>query len=273
MPISFRKRHSPLGCAAIAAVAAALCAIPASAGEGVSDWAPGNLAKARLIAGAFDGKSWKAGVEIVLKGKAHTYWRQPGDGGVPPDFDFSKSANLARATPSFPAPIRSGTPGEEFIGYLKSVVFPITVEPSNVAKPVDLRLTLNYAACEKICVPERAILRLKLQPGQSHPGSASVIAQYEALTPRPLSEADAPTVTIAASEPGKRWRVNVAAKMAQAVDMFVEMDGGWYFETRKEDGGFAVTMVQKPENAGAMPPALLTVTTSRGAFEGKRSLP
>lgn len=267
--------------AALAVATAFLAAVPAGHGaqaqmaaqEHASSWAPGNLARARLIAGPAEGPAWKAGVEVQLKGNAHTYWRQPGDAGIPPQFDFSQSANLEKAQPLFPAPKRGGKPGEEFIGYEKTVIFPVVVTPKDPGKPVDLRLTLNYAACEKICVPERAVLRLRLAPGRTNSTHASAITRYLAQTPQPFSAPAAPALTVRTVQPGKSWQVSVTPASVQPVDLFVELDENWFFETRKVDSGFIVTAVQKPENSSSVPQVLLTLTTGRGAFEGRRQLP
>ena len=124
-------RGSALIAAVFAVAVAPTGASFALAEPGASEWVKGNLSQVRLIAGEFDGKSYRAGIEIRLKGAAHTYWRDPGDGGVPPIFDFSKSVNVKLAKPHFPAPVRSGKPGEEFIGYEKRVVFPVRVTPEN----------------------------------------------------------------------------------------------------------------------------------------------
>ena len=90
-----------------ALAAAALGAItPAAADTYASDWARVSKAEARLVAGA----PGQAAVEVRLAPGAITYWRNPGDSGAPPRFDFGGSLNLARAEPSFPAPKRIAEP-------------------------------------------------------------------------------------------------------------------------------------------------------------------
>ena len=51
------------------------------------------------------GRVFRAGIEIKLKQGWKTYWRYPGDSGVPPAFDFSKSQNVKSVTVLYPAPI------------------------------------------------------------------------------------------------------------------------------------------------------------------------
>ena len=76
----------------------------------VSPWDNAVQSAARLIAAParaeIGGRVFRAGVEIKLKPGWKTYWRYPGDSGVPPVFDFSKSQNVKTITVLFPAPMR-----------------------------------------------------------------------------------------------------------------------------------------------------------------------
>src|SRR6476661_4306539 len=76
----------------------------------VSPWDNDIRSAARLIAGnardELGARVFRAGVEIKLEPGWKTYWRYPGDSGVPPTFDFSASDNVKEATVLFPAPVR-----------------------------------------------------------------------------------------------------------------------------------------------------------------------
>ena len=271
----FKNGRMPLAGRLIAAgLIVGMTSTAAFAGNGTSAWIRGNLSQVRLISGGTDGTTHQAGVEIRLKGKAHTYWRNPGDGGVPPVFDFSNSKNVKITKVFFPAPTRSGPPGEEIIGYERAVVFPLTVKPINPGQPMVLDLKLHYAACEKICVPELARMRLQLDNTSAHPGPASVISAFAAQLPAALAATGAPSLTIKAGEAGKSWDVSVKTTQGKIIDLFVEAPEGWYFDqSAKAAGSYKLTLAQKPEKASAMPPVHFTVTSSAGAFEGKRALP
>ena len=251
--------------------------VPAQSASRASVWVHGNLSQVRLIAGRFDGKTYSAGVEIRLKGKAHTYWRNPGDGGVPPIFNFSKSGNLKSAQAFFPPPKRSGVPGEEVIGYEHRVVFPLRVVPSDTSRPVVLDLKFNYAACEKICVPELAQLQLQLDPasiGQNGSPEATLITAFEGKLPKPFSAAGAPGLSISSKQAGKTWIIAVTGAGEDLTDLFVEGPDGWYFDQKLQSPAFfELKLAQKPENAKKIPPLFFTLTTKTGAFEGTFPLP
>ena len=137
-----------------------LLALPALAADAFStDWAPGAKHEARLIAAGGD----LAGFEIRLAPGAITYWRDPGDSGLPPTFDFAGSDNVEAVEPLFPAPkrIKEADGGQAF-GYDGGVIFPLRVHPRDAAKPVTLALHADFAVCEKVCLPAKA--RLDLDP-------------------------------------------------------------------------------------------------------------
>ncbi len=129
-------------------------------------WVDGYKSRVRLIGGheARNGAmKTMAGIEIELPPKWKTYWRNPGDaGGVPPEFDWSKSENVADAAVLFPAPKRLTDETGDSIGYKDHVVFPVEVELKDAGQPTVLRLGIFYGVCFDICVPAQASLELEL---------------------------------------------------------------------------------------------------------------
>src|SRR5256885_4286423 len=93
---------------------------PALAAD-ASPWDGSERAAMRLIAGgparADDQAIYRAGMEIRLAPGWKTYWRYPGDSGIPPRFDFSKSRNVKSITVHWPAPQRLPEEGGISIGY------------------------------------------------------------------------------------------------------------------------------------------------------------
>lgn len=153
-----------LAVAAIAAVAPSVVHA-----DDASPWSHDARSAVRLIAAsnASGAPTLHAGVEMMLLPGWHTYWRYPGDSGVPPRFDFSGSSNLKRAKVLYPAPTLHSDEAGQTIGYESSVVFPVEVTPKEPGKPVDLKLKIDYAVCEKLCVPAEGSVSLTLQPGAS----------------------------------------------------------------------------------------------------------
>ncbi len=123
----------------------------------------------RLIAGSAkpDAATLRAGVEMKLAPGWHTYWRYPGNSGVPPRFDFSASQNLRSATLHYPAPHLYTDESGNALGYKDDVIFPVTVTPQQAGQPVSLRVNVQYAICDKLCVPADGQAELTLAGGDS----------------------------------------------------------------------------------------------------------
>jgi DsbC/DsbD-like thiol-disulfide interchange protein len=207
------------------ALAAALVLVlrPAIAAD-ASPYDGTQRAAVRLIAGAarHDGGATvhRAGVEIRLAPGWKTYWRYPGDSGIPPRFDFSQSINVKSVTVRYPAPQRLTDDGGTSIGYKHGVVFPLEVVAQDEGNPVTLSLAIDYAVCEKLCVPADGKAELTLT-GKSG-ASDTKLAQAEALVPRRATIGAGAFAIRAAKREGARVTVEVAAPAGVAVDLFAE---------------------------------------------------
>jgi DsbC/DsbD-like thiol-disulfide interchange protein len=184
--ITIALRHLLWCIAAVAALAAAT----ASYANDVSSWDGDARSAIRLIAGGShpSDSDVHAGVEIKLSPGWKTYWRYPGDSGVPPRFNFAQSLNVKSVNVSWPAPDHFVDEGGQSIGYKDSVIFPLRITPEDPTKPVTLRVTLDYAVCEKLCVPAKGEAELLLSGGAS--SLAPLVEAAEARVPKrvPLGE-------------------------------------------------------------------------------------
>lgn len=198
--------------------------LPAHAAE-ESSWDAGEHWGVRLIAGsarADAGAPLRAGIEFRLDPGWKTYWRYPGDSGVPPVFDFSGSENVKNVAVLWPAPYRFSDGSGNSIGYERSAILPLHVSPQNPAKPVMLRLKLAYAVCEKLCVPAEAKAELTLNKTPTSHDLALSVA--EARVPKAAAPDGAIAIGSVARDPAAgrpRILVDVAAP-AGPLDLFVE---------------------------------------------------
>jgi DsbC/DsbD-like thiol-disulfide interchange protein len=215
-----------------AATLALVCVgtMPPAQAQDASQWDDEPHGAARLIAGAAlesaDAKLARAGIEIRLDPGWKTYWRYPGDSGVPPTLDFSASENIKSVTTLWPAPERfADGAGGYSIGYRGDVILPLQIVPNDAGKPSSLHLKLSYAVCGKLCVPAQADLDLTLS------GKAGVeeptLRGAEARIPRRLALGQAGTLGLASvhrQTEGKHQRVVVAVAVPDGVpiDLFVE---------------------------------------------------
>lgn len=199
-----------------------LLGTPAYAAD-ASPWADDLRSSLRLIAGSnkADDGSLRAGIEIKLKPGWHTYWRYPGDSGVPPRFSFPGSDNVAAVKVLYPAPHAIADETGTTIGYTDNVIFPLRVFPRQRDKPVKLHLKVNYAVCEKLCLPVEAKAELPLPAGNATTDAA--LAAAEARVPKQVSAAEAGLSAHRVTDTPKLLVfVDLATPSGKAVQVFVE---------------------------------------------------
>lgn len=150
--------------------------------------APSDVARLELLHGwrQADG-THVAGLRINLAPGWKTYWRAPGEAGIPPAFDWSGSSNLAGARTSFPVPEVFDLDGLQTIGYSDNVVFPIALRPQNAGEPIALQGRVALGVCETVCIPFEARITATLSPEEAS-GQAAIQA---ALSDTPMTAAQA----------------------------------------------------------------------------------
>jgi DsbC/DsbD-like thiol-disulfide interchange protein len=188
-----------------------------------SPWQKDGHSAVRLLAGSRSGAVLLGGIAFQLQPGWKTYWRTPGDSGVPPRFDFSKSENVEAVTVLWPAPLKfDDGAGGVSLGYHDQTVLPLRIVPKNVDKPVMLRAAINYAVCEKICIPVDASAELAFNSVASTEDSA-LFAALDTV-PKPANVGDPTPLTIRdVKRDGKSTvLVDVAVPDARDVNLFVE---------------------------------------------------
>lgn len=143
-----------------------------------------------LIVGdvSIDGDPFKGwvGVRVRLGPGWKIYWKAPGDAGLPPEFDWSASSNVAEAAVHWPVPHRTSILGVESIGYTEEVLFPVEllIEDPDFEAKAELKLALY--ACSTICIREERVLAADLAHPSS-PDAQSLIEEWQSKVPHKRS--------------------------------------------------------------------------------------
>jgi DsbC/DsbD-like thiol-disulfide interchange protein len=188
-----------------------------------SPWQRDGHSAVRLLAGSRSGAVLLGGIAFQLAPGWKTYWRNPGDSGVPPRFDFSKSENIEAVTVLWPAPMKfDDGAGGHSLGYKGGLVLPLRIVPKSADRPVTLRADINYAVCEKLCIPVEASAELPFTSVASTEDSALSAALD--TVPKPANVGDPNPLTIRdVKRDGKASvLVDVVSPDGQPVSLFVE---------------------------------------------------
>jgi DsbC/DsbD-like thiol-disulfide interchange protein len=222
--------------AAAGPLLAAVIAFSLAAAAGSGDWVRRDHSAVRLVAGESEANGRLAGVEFELAEGWKTYWRMPGESGVPAEFDWSGSLNVADVEVEWPAPHRMVDAAGEGVGYDGHVVFPLHVRLDDPEKPARLDLKLFYAVCKDICIPASADLSLDLAPGPADGAGSGLIARFQALVPAEDRQGKGLIGARPVTVEGKPYlAVTVAPDLAAGdVDIFVEGIDDAYFRKPKE---------------------------------------
>lgn len=94
-----------------------------------------------------------AAVQITLKPGWITYWRAPGEAGIPPQFNFTSGGGISSITPHWPVPNVYDDAGLRSIGYYDRVVFPLIVDAYGASGDIPLSGELTVGVCDEICIP------------------------------------------------------------------------------------------------------------------------
>ncbi|MDW3224956.1 MAG: protein-disulfide reductase DsbD family protein [Paracoccaceae bacterium] len=162
-----------------------------------------------------------AAVRLSLDPGWKTYWRAPGDAGIPPEFDWSGSRNLYSVAVTWPTPIVFDENGMRSIGYTDELVIPLALAPSEAGQPIDVDLEMSIGICSDICVPHSLTLEAMLDSAGTKP-TPSIAA---ALAARPYSAREAgvtsATCRIEPTKDGLRIEARVTAPSAGGQEVMV----------------------------------------------------
>jgi DsbC/DsbD-like thiol-disulfide interchange protein len=199
------------------------CLASEARAQDASLWQRDMHSAVRLLAGSRSGAVLLGGIAFQLQPGWKTYWRTPGDSGVPPRFDFSKSENIEAVTVLWPAPSKfDDGAGGHSLGYHDQIVLPLRIVAKTADKPVMLRADINYAVCEKLCIPVEASIELPFTSAASTEDSA-LLAALDTV-PKPANVGDPNPLTIRdVKRDGKSTvLVDVVSPDDRAVNLFVE---------------------------------------------------
>lgn len=213
-----------------------------------------------------------AGLRLELAPGWKTYWRSPGDAGIPPAFDWAGSRNLRAVDVAWPSPEVFWQSGMRSVGYTQEVILPLRVDLAQARRDARINATVDIGVCKDVCLPERLHIRADL-PASTRAPDARIAA---ALADLPFTGEDvgATDVTCSVSAADRGIGLTVSAHLPQATgreDTVIEFADPalWVAEpkTSLENGRLvARTRVMHTSSAGfALDRSTMTLTVLGGA--------
>jgi DsbC/DsbD-like thiol-disulfide interchange protein len=224
----------------------------------------------KLIGGAMDARGLLVGVSIVMEPGWKTYWRMPGEAGIPPSFDWSGSSNIANVEILYPAPRRYADASGETVGYQDSVVFPLILTRKDEAKPAQLVADMFFAVCKDICIPAKAKPSLTLGMSSPKPADMALIKEALAAIPKPATDPVFQSAHLVEQEGRLVLALREASPTPEPIDdIFVESETSAYFrKPHSVDGAYHLAIDGIKEAAKLQgKPLKLTILHGTGPLE------
>src|SRR2546423_1485167 len=133
------------------------------------------------------GEPFLAGVRLKMQPHWHTYWKYPGDAGIPTDIKWELPEGWRAGSIQWPIPLKLQEPGDILIyGYHDEVLLIQQIAPAkNFTSPtVKLSAKVNWLVCEKICIPGEAVVTLSLPSAATNsPANTDLFARFQKQLP------------------------------------------------------------------------------------------
>ena len=189
-----------------------------------------------------------AAIRLTLEPGWKTYWRAPGDAGIPPHFDWSRTRNIDGVDISWPTPSVYSDNGMRSLGYTGQVVLPLHVTPKRQGEPMRLRTTMSLGVCADVCLPHTLHIDAMLDTADPSPTPAIVAA----LADMPYAASEAGVVRaachIAPSEHGMSIEAHVTLPYTGGTEVAVIESGTpgiWVSEARTARQGDTVVAISE----------------------------
>jgi thiol:disulfide interchange protein DsbD len=150
--------------------------------------------KASLLAfapqGVGAGQPLQLGLQLEHKDGWHTYWKNPGDSGLPVTLAWTLPPGVTAGPIAWPVPQRLPYGPLVNYGYDGTVLLPVPLTV-NASAPLDVKLQAEWLVCKEVCLPESGEFVLRLAPGGALTDAQAAFAAAAGAAPRAAAGAQA----------------------------------------------------------------------------------
>ncbi len=162
-------------------------------------WKKTEAVKAELISQTTSvkpGSSIRLGVLLTQQPGWHTYWKTPGDTGLPTVIDWTLPEGWKAGSIQWPTPKLYVIGDLTNFGYEDSVLLPVSISVPASAKEGDYvaKADVSWLMCAEQCIPGNASFDVPIKVSTASPSAtpnAGLFQNNEALTPVPLTTVSA----------------------------------------------------------------------------------
>ena len=179
-------------------------------------------------------------LRLTLEPGWKTYWRSPGDAGIPPEFDWTRARNLGTVDITWPTPKVYDQNGMRSIGYTGQLVIPLHVTPTRTGKPVRLRGTMALGVCSDVCIPHEIDFDTLLDAPDARPTPAIVAAMADVPYSATEAKVRAATCSLRPTDQGMQIEAHVTLPHTGGHEYAVIETGTpglWISETKTQRQG------------------------------------
>ncbi len=192
--------------------------------------------RAELVAYAPQGVGKGAPVELGLllqhQPGWHTYWKNPGDSGLPTELRWTLPEGLQTSAVHWPTPHKIKIGRLANFGYEDTVLLPVTVtvtpsfRPTPSASDIAVHLSASWLVCRTECIPQDGEFELRLPLQGSVATQRTLFDAARAARPTPLvgkvqAQLDGESLLLSAQGLPPQWQGKAIAVFPEAVDVFV----------------------------------------------------
>jgi thiol:disulfide interchange protein len=144
------------------------------------------------------GQSLWVGLQLTHQPEWHTYWRNPGDSGLPTQIELNLPAGITAGDVQWPLPHKLKAGNLTNYGYDKTVLLavPLTVSKEykpNASQTLDLQVRANWLVCRLECIPQEGDFTLRIPVNSSYAPQAAAFDAVQAQQPQTLPNVKATT--------------------------------------------------------------------------------
>lgn len=185
-------------------------ASPVRSGHASAEWVS-------VSATCLPGKPMQTAIRLVIDPGWHTYWINPGEGGMPTSVEWKLPPGWTAGDLSHPVPVRMKTGGLPGFGHEGTLLLPVTLTaPDDFTGTVKLQADVSWLTCDdSACVPGDAklVLEVKSGPVQAGENEASILASLKKI-PKTL-----PGHSLTSIDAGKTLKLSILPADGETRDL------------------------------------------------------